>query len=67
MPCRTGSEEDGMDEGMYPQPLDLFTCIERSVTLVLVALGGRRIRDNVRTLCRSASFNVEILTFLLDA
>ena len=66
MPCRTGSEEDGMDEGMYPQPLDLFMCIERSVTLVLVALGGRRIRDNVRTLCHSARFNAEILTFLLD-
>ena len=29
MPCKTGTEEDNMDEGMYPQPLDLCTYIER--------------------------------------
>jgi len=66
MPCRTGGEEDDMDEGMCPWPLDLFMYIERPVTSVLVALGGLRIRDKVRTLCRSARCNVEILTFLLD-
>ena len=67
MPCKTGSEEDGMDEGMYLQPLDLFTYIEYSVTPVLVALGGKRIRDNVRILCCSACCNVEMLTSLLEA
>lgn len=47
-------------------PSALFTYIERSVASVVVALSGLRIRDNIRTLCRSARRNVEILTFLLD-
>jgi len=55
-----------MDEGMYPCPPGLFMCIERPVTSALVALGGLRIRDNVRTLCRSVRYSVKILTFLLD-
>ena len=67
MPCKTGSEEDGMDEGMYLQALDLFTYIECSVMPVLVALGEKRIKDNVRILCRSACCNVEILISLLGA
>jgi len=54
-----------MSKGMYPQPFGLFTYIERSVTSVAAALGGLRHRDSVRTLCRSAHRNVEILTFLL--
>jgi len=67
MPCETGSEEDGLDEGMYPQPLDQFTYIECSVTPVLVALEGLRIRDNVRVFCLSSCCTVEILTSPLDA
>jgi len=66
MPCEMDNEEDGMDEGMYPWPLDLFMYIERPVISVLIVLGGLRIRDKVRTLCHSARCNVEILTFLLD-
>lgn len=57
--------EDGVDEGMYPRLLDLFISIDRSVTPVLIALQGRRIRDNVRLL-RSPVTGFEYRPFLLD-
>jgi hypothetical protein len=63
LPCVTGSEEDGMDEGEYPQFLHLFTYVERSPVPVLVDAKGVEIRDNVRSLCPSARFGIEMLTF----
>jgi hypothetical protein len=63
LPCLTGSEEDGMDEGECPQSLLLFTYIERSPVPVLVDAKGVEIRDNVCSLCPSARFGMEMVTF----
>ena len=48
LPCRSGTEEDGMDESEYLRPSHISISIEPSAMPALVPLDGCEIKDNVR-------------------